>query len=777
MFVKQWKKSVAMVLGIVIGITVCGGGIRLAKAAQTYYVSQSTGNDANVGTSKSKAFKTLKKAVTEAEEGDAIRILDTLYQMDSLNISKGVTIGRAAGMTDYMIVLEKGAELTLRGEVVLTGRKSSVPAQKPMIKVKEGATLHVKGKANLKNNLSKTLPGGAVVNHGTMNISGNCVFENNTTGSYGGGAIYNIGILNMDGGIIRNNAAGMASVVEAEERCGGGVLNGGIFTMTGGTISQNTSIGGGGGVYSIEGSSFVFSNGIITKNKSEKRGGGVNCSGSTFTMNGGEVSYNTSIGGGGIHLGRENAGNVISYSTISGGDIIGNKSILISEDATVGCGGGILVRNNSVLTISGGVISDNVSENCGGGLRIGENGKVIINGSQINISGNSAEKGGGIQIKTGGTLQYVKGIVINNTATLGGGVHIKGNCEVTGGRILDNSANKGSAIFHNGSLELSGSVTIDEEDDIYLCEEKYVILPSELTTSQGKIILTPSNYVLGRVCARTTKASTKANAYRNQFVLAENAPYLLRPGDFLVPDAGVKNTDLIISRGYNISYRENIKQEVFSLPEDDVMYWKETYAISKMIPEWSKLSRFIAWNTDKSGKGKVYTPGETIFMPQEELTLFAQWSNLPPEITAQDSYLVEDEIATRFTKAFLRAYGEASDPEEGDISEDIEITNWEEILQKIQEPYSEEEKQLMERHIDVEYCVSDSLGATAQTKARLTVFLVVENKGEKKDGYVRFLEEEYVEVIEENTFWGSAEMKAYLKELLRKDTSDVEWEN
>lgn len=774
---KQWKKSVAMILGIVIGITVCGGGISLVKAAQTYYVSHGSGNDSNAGTSKSKAFKTLKQAVSVAAEGDVIRILDTLYQTDSLNISKGVTIGRAADMTDYMIVLESGAELTLRGTVVLTGRKASVSAQKAMIKVKQGAVLNIKGKACLKNNLSESLPGGAVFNQGTMNISGNCVLENNMTGNYGGGAIYNTGLLTMDGGTITNNISGKESAIDADERCGGGVLNGGNFEMSSGTIANNTSIGGGGGVHNVAGSVFVFSNGVISGNISNGRGGGICCAGATLTMTGGTVSNNISIGGGGIQLGQEDAEGVIINSTISGGTIIGNKSVLSAEDSTVGSGGGILVRHNNFLTISGGTIAENTSENCGGGVRVGEKGTVIINGAKVNINANYAEKGGGVQVKKDGILQYVNGIINDNSATQGGGIHVRGECVMTGGSIIGNHAKKGNTVFHNGIFSLSGSVTMDAEGDVYLYEEKYVVLPGSIHNSEGMIVLTPSDYTLGRTCTRTTQVDTKASTYSNKFVLAEKEPYLLRPGDYLATGAGVKNTDLIISRKYDVSYDGNIKHEVVSLPEDDIMYWKETYVISDKIPVWSELSKFLEWNTDKTGKGNVYMPGETILTPTDELNLFAQWSNLPPEITAKDSFLVEDEIATRFTKAFLRAYGEALDPEEGDVSENIEILNWDEILLKIKEPYSQKEKEAMERHLDVEYFISDSLGATAQARARLTVFLVAEDWDKKKEGYVRFLEKEYVEAIEENTVWGSEEMKAYLKELLEKDTSEIEWEN
>ncbi len=774
---KQWKKMMAAVLGIVIGITICSEGISLVKAAQTYYVSYSSGSDSNVGTSKTKAFKTLKKAVNSAEEGDNIRILDTLHQTGSLSISKGVTIGRAADMVDYMIVLETGAELTLRGSVVIAGRKGTVLAEESMIKVKEGATLNIKGSATLKNNSAESQPGGAVYNLGTMNVSGNCVINGNVTGSYGGGAIYNVGTLNVSGGTIQNNVSGKHSSKEFGPRCGGGVLNAGSFVMTAGVIMNNTSIGGGGGIHNTIGAVCRFSGGSVVSNESEGRGGGINCSGGVLTMTGGEVSENCSIGGGGISLGQEDSNTNSLYSTISGGTIKENKSVYAEGDSTVGSGGGILVRDNNILTISGGNIINNIAENCGGGVRVGDKGTVIIDGAAVNIGNNSAKKGGGIQVKGEALLKLQNGTVKNNEATQGGGIQVRGECKITGGSILSNVATKGNAIYHNGTLSVSGSVNFGAEDDIYLYEDKYVVLPGNVNNLGERIVLTPSNYTLGRICARTTKVNTIANAYSNKFVLAENRPYLLRPGNYLSTATGVASTDLIISRTYSLTYNANIEQEVKKLPDTDSMYWKETYVLSGQVPEWSEMSKFIEWNTKKDGSGTVYMPGATISLPTNDLNLYAQWSNLPPELSAKDSYLVEDEIEVRLTKAFLKSSGKAVDFEEGDISKEIKIANWDEILLKVKEPYSKEEKVAKERHIEVIYTVQDSCGAADEKKATLTIFLLEEDTVETEGGYVRFLETKYIESIEEDTFWGSEEKKAYLMEILEKDTSDIEWEN
>lgn len=748
----KWKKTLATVLGLVIGITFCGGGVTLVKAAQTYYVSEKSGNDSNAGTSKSTAFKTLKKAVNAAGAGDAIRILDTLHQTGTLNISKEVTIGRAANMTDYMIVLESGAELTLRGDVVINGRKAAVKADKAMIHVKAGATLNIKGRAVLKNNYAALLPGGAVVNQGTMSLSGNCVLGNNETVIYGGGAICNKGELTMSGGTIRNNTAG-EETSDTYNRSGGGVLNENYFQMTGGTITGNTAIGNGGGIHNAKGSHCEFAGGTISENKADEKGGGICCSSATLNMTGGTIQNNTATGGGGILFGQEDSTGGDLYSTISGGTISGNKSVSVDNGDSMGHGGGVLVRDNNILTIAGGSITENVCDNSGGGIRIGNAGTVIICGNDVSVSNNVAAKGGGIYVRQNSSLQ------------------------MSGGTLTGNQATKGKGIFHSGFFALAGNVCFDEQSDIYLYEEKYVILSGNLKNSQGAIVLTPSVYTLGRVCARTTKSDTMASAYDGKFALTEKSPYLLRPGDALAKEAGVLDTDVIISRGYSIFYDANIDREVDCLPESGTMYWKEPYHISEQVPTWSDLSLFEEWNTKGDGSGTSHVPGETIEMPVGNWQLYAQWSNLPPEISASDSYAVEDEIEERVTKEFLIAQGKATDPEEGNISQQIEIANWDEIISRLQEPYTQEETSALKRIVKVRYKVQDSCKATAETEAQLVIFLLGNYDELSCEGYVRFIEEEYVEYIENDTFWGTEEKKAYLRELFEKDTSQIEWEN
>jgi uncharacterized repeat protein (TIGR02543 family) len=117
---------------------------------------------------------------------------------------------------------------------------------------------------------------------------------------------------------------------------GGVYVNGGSFTMNGGDISGNSS-------------SSIYSSTTTARTSfySCYGGGGVYVNDGTFTMNAGKISgNNTTISsyGGGVYV---NGGSF----TMSGGEISGNSS-----SSSYGYGGGVYVGLNGVFTKSGGVI-------------------------------------------------------------------------------------------------------------------------------------------------------------------------------------------------------------------------------------------------------------------------------------------------------------------------------------------------------------------------------------------------------------------------------------
>jgi hypothetical protein len=219
---------------------------------------------------------------------------------------------------------------------------------------------------------------------------------------------------------------------------GPGVPNFGIFDINLGktvSISDLIILGGsagvvnGGGVYN-EGT-LTLSNVDCVYNSTSGLGGGI-CNIGTLTMYGGILDGNQAESGGGLY----NTGTAILYSnggtsqnvrirgntaTAFGGGIGNLGTMEIWEDAEIYSnmaqnGGGI--RNLGSLYMSGGSIYDNTASQNGGGIFNGADGTATFSG--VTLSGNHANKGGGVYVDAG-TVTLDACTITTNTATLGSG--------------------------------------------------------------------------------------------------------------------------------------------------------------------------------------------------------------------------------------------------------------------------------------------------------------------------------------------------------------------
>lgn len=220
------------------------------------------------------------------------------------------------------------------------------------------------------NSTDTTYNGCGVVVGGTFNMYGGNITGNVRTDSgNGGGVLVSYGIFNMYDGKITNNSCGSS---------GGGVyVDRGTFNMSGGEISSNISGESGGGI-ELSSSIFTMTGGSIRQNKAENNyGGGIDVSyGSTFTMNGGTITGNTSCTGGGVYVGTavENYGN--NTFNMNGGTITGNTATHTGSET----GGGVYVAQDGIFTVSGAAkITDN--------KRNEENNNVYLRPETITITG------------------------------------------------------------------------------------------------------------------------------------------------------------------------------------------------------------------------------------------------------------------------------------------------------------------------------------------------------------------------------------------------------
>ena len=171
-------------------------------------------------------------------------------------------------------------------------------------------------------------------------------------------------------GVITGGDASSGVITGGKVISGGVHLSGGTFTMNGGTISGNTTVGYGGGVFVYESGTFTMSDSTISGNtvsgSSQCLGGGIYFnSGCDGTMSNCTVSDNkasdapTNNYGGGIFTASDIE---INGCTISGNEASGGANNL---------GGGVYISSTPSVTIKGSTISGNTATTNGGGVCMG----------------------------------------------------------------------------------------------------------------------------------------------------------------------------------------------------------------------------------------------------------------------------------------------------------------------------------------------------------------------------------------------------------------------
>jgi len=348
-----------------------------------------------------------------------------------------------------LFTVSANTELILKN-ITLQGRTGN-NASLVMVNTNGKLVLHSGGKITGN---TTTGNGGGVYVSGNFTMTSGEISVNNANGTgadAGGGGVYVTagGTFNMSGGDISGNTTPFPTAG------GGGVLviDNGTFTMSGGAISGNTSDGGGG--VCINGSSAIFNmsgSAVIggttsgsTNTANVSGGGGVFINGgSTFIMNGGEISGNsaitgTYIGGGGVCV---NAGTFTMYD----GSITGNTA---DSD-----GGGVIIGASSTFTMNGGTIGPNNKANDGGG-GVMIDGIFTMRGSAI-IHGNTSDiAGGGVHIHYGKFTMEGNARISGNTtvSSNGGGVYVSnyGNFYMVAGTVYGsaNSAPKPPSGYEN----------------------------------------------------------------------------------------------------------------------------------------------------------------------------------------------------------------------------------------------------------------------------------------------------------------------------------------
>ena len=253
---------------------------------------------------------------------------------------------------------------------------------------------------------------------------------------------------------------------------------GALILNNGATLQNNDNNGNiandqGGAIHGDASSAIEIHEGaLVTRNSTDingETGGGIFTAG-RILMDGGTISYNSAInGGGGLNV----AGSTPMTFSFTGGCIEYNQAIGAGLTAGIGDGGGIYLSNTTTLTfnMSGSAeISNNTAHRRGGGIGVGA-GTIIFNISGGTIHDNTAELGGGgiCATSTPYTFNISGGKIYGNKATgtwvgaetdigLGGAISSLGTFNITGGEISGNYASVGGGAIAEHYLNQAFSV-------------------------------------------------------------------------------------------------------------------------------------------------------------------------------------------------------------------------------------------------------------------------------------------------------------------------------
>jgi fibronectin-binding autotransporter adhesin len=291
----------------------------------------------------------------------------------------------------------------------------------------------------------------AVVTHtGASRIAHNQATE--TAGSGGGVYLYS-GELRIPSGQVMDNHAGSL---------GGGIYDReGILRLNGGQVVNNSADTNGGGVY--------VGNGAVFTQTGLSSLIGYNHAGATYGVGGGLV-----VGGG-------------ASVWLNGGQVLSNSA--------VGAGGGINVLGD--LTLKGAWVLSNSTDSAGGGLFMASSAsRLTVDGLLTRIAHNSSgAQGGGISAEYG-ILQIANGLIWDNEAAHGGGIHVgAAQATMSGGGVFSNTAGGNGGGLHLGvgsAFTQSGSSTIRENQannggGIYIEAGRAALLGGDVISNTSSI--------------------------------------------------------------------------------------------------------------------------------------------------------------------------------------------------------------------------------------------------------------------------------------------------
>ncbi|UTY24437.1 right-handed parallel beta-helix repeat-containing protein [Treponema denticola] len=501
-----------------------------------------------------KAWKNLKQAVADAQEGGVITVMGNVKATNdpdnngAIDVTKSLTI-KGVGSNPALDANQSALGSNAHRIFTVTGDKTEFTLENLTLKngyANPGGLLDYRYGGAISASQIKTLTlkncviedckayggGGISLNGGVEAVLERCTITGCQTTRGGGGAIYagdssgKQPVVRIKGGLIKNNT---------------GYVSGGAINISRGSlyiekyendnarIENNTVIASGGGGNGGGGISYYWDadkpgkltieNAEITNcNIEYNSSGDKNAHGAGISVYGnGDVSLSNvtlnrceftgeSLGnefgqkqGGGIYLRK------VSTATI--------EDCTIKNSTTTNEGGGIYAVDSN-LTIEDTEIQNNKAQKKGGGLyvlaayadvNLTIKGTTQFDGNDVNLTSGDPW-GGGIYMKGNSpksvTAVMTGGEVLLNEAYDGGGIYIDSNASftMTGGLLTGNDAQigsggKGSGVYlaASGTFTMSGSAKIKSSDDVYLSNGTMITLSGRLS-EYFVARITPENY-------------------------------------------------------------------------------------------------------------------------------------------------------------------------------------------------------------------------------------------------------------------------------------------
>ena len=246
----------------------------------------------------------------------------------------------------------------------------------------------------------------------------------------GGGTLTIIGVAGADQTTVEGDAAHPVFTVE----------DGASLSLVGLRIIGGYHAYMGGGVRVEDGGTAWIGACTIENNTTDASGGGVGIGGGALAhLQDSRVENN--------NAGRRGGG----IAALRGGDIVLDRTAVSANHATED-GGGIHVEAGGNITMFGGSIGGNSADRHAGGLRLMDAGNAFFDSTEI--SQNTAQERGGAVFANNSDIELTDVTMTGNSAEKGGGLYQTGlaSLRATGSRFDANTA-----VEHGGAVYLYGS--------------------------------------------------------------------------------------------------------------------------------------------------------------------------------------------------------------------------------------------------------------------------------------------------------------------------------